>query len=107
MNTGYPILGFTVSFPNTEGAYVPVDPGEWGWVHLLGTYDGSDIVMYMNDQKQFVVHHPGTIYDADTPLNLGGSVGNFFTGALDDLRIYNRAITDPKEIYALYHEGGF
>ena len=39
-------------------------------------------------------------------MNSSGNVYNFFQGNLDDLRIYNRALTEA-EVQALYYEGGW
>ena len=49
-------------------------------------------------------------YDSN-PLAIGrgllyGSYAEFFGGKLDDIRLYNRALTDA-EIQQLYHEGGW
>jgi hypothetical protein len=35
-----------------------------------------------------------------------GTHDNFFKGSIDDIRIYNRALTD-QEIQQLYHENGW
>ena len=77
------------------------------WYHLVGTYDGNDIRIYINgvpkntnDTGEFAV---GT---TDEPLYIGASfygvkLGSFFEGRIDDVRIYNRALT-AQEIASRY-----
>ena len=52
-------------------------------------------------------NHPGNISDENRPLTFGLFLSDYWSGALDDVRIYNRVISSPTEISALYHERGY
>jgi hypothetical protein len=73
------------------------------WYHMAGTYDGKCGKIYVNGRLENTVPYTGTLRkdNANVLLNGGrlGSVnghGNHFTttGIIDDVRIYNRALTD-------------
>jgi len=72
------------------------------WYHLAGTYDGKTIKMFVNglDVKSEIAS--GTLYIDKSDVLIGKgdpefSSGEFFHGALDELRIWNVART-PEEI---------
>jgi hypothetical protein len=84
------------------------------WNHLIAVRENgsrSRILFYLNKQVIDVIDvtedEMGT--DEVSPLFIGkdrvASQG-ITTGAIDDLRIYNRAL-DTKDIDNLYHEGGY
>lgn len=69
------------------------------WHHLAGTYDGSNIKIYIDgDLKNTDIV---SSYTLDT---IGDVVvaGDAFTKKMDDIRIYNRALT-PAEISEVYN----
>lgn len=76
------------------------------WVHTVLTYVGGHYQFWVNDtliDSAYLVMNPIT-----TPFLVGASYlspnyQEFFTGAIDDIRIYNRPV-NPAEIYELYHE---
>ena len=78
------------------------------WYHVVGTYDGSAVKLYINGQligqnaASFALN-----YDT-TPLFLGSSGQSYFdgklSGALDETAIYNRALT-ANEVQAIYAAG--
>ena len=76
------------------------------WYHVAGTYDGATIRIYVDGQlggSQSVVS-TGTA-DANPVLFGSRSDGqDSLTGFLDDVRLYNRALT-PAEIKRLYNMG--
>lgn len=84
------------------------------WTHLAVTYDKSTFssVAYINYYQQSVGADTLDILDTDKSLNFGSyapytpDVCEHFHGLIDDIRIYNRALTEA-EIQALYHEGGW
>nr|MBA3707471.1 hypothetical protein [Planctomycetota bacterium] len=60
------------------------------WIHYAGTYDGSQMVLYRNGKVVSTKNVTVTITDANAiPLVLGYG----FEGLMDDVRIYNRALT--------------
>lgn len=79
------------------------------WIHITAVYNfpRNEIRMYKNGVLKDMDTFSG--YDID-PENGANSLriatsdfNSFFNGAIDDLRIYNRVLSD-KEIDILYHE---
>jgi beta-lactam-binding protein with PASTA domain len=66
------------------------------WTHLATTYDGSSQRFYVNGVLVRTVANPGTIVQANGALRIGGnasSTGEFFQGLIDEVRVYNRALS--------------
>lgn len=65
------------------------------WTHLAVTYDGSTMRFFANGLETHNRGAKGTILTSTDPLRLGGHalLGRYFTGRIDDLRIYNRALS--------------
>ena len=69
------------------------------WTHLAVTYDGAALRLYVNGVLVSSLAVTGTLPTSTNPLQLGGDsiYGQFFQGMIDEVRIYNRALT-PAEI---------
>ena len=69
------------------------------WTHLATTYDGSAMKLYINGVLVGTRATSGTILTTTNPLRIGGNApwGEYFSGLIDEVRIYNRALT-PAEI---------
>ena len=73
------------------------------WHHLVGTFNGTNLDIYVDQIKE------GSTATTRTPTNniftqrIGGSHfgSRNFKGEIDDIRIYNRALSSP-EVEALY-----
>ena len=87
----------------------PVEVGEW--THVVCTYDGADMRMYLNGALRGVLEdasYPQT-YQALWPLRLGagenelGEPTTYFQGEMDEVSIYPYAL-DPQEV--LVHWAG-
>jgi hypothetical protein len=77
------------------------------WTHLIMVYNGSTIKGYVNTQLDFNRSQTGKVQSSQRQqLGYGfiASAKEFFKGGVDDLRIYNRALTST-EINTLYREG--
>src|SRR5205823_7816810 len=70
-----------------------VVPGTWQ--HVAGTYDGTTARIYVNGQLAASVPFSGNIGDSSTWRigAYGSSVFGAFGGTLDEVRIYNRALS--------------
>ncbi|MBT4359813.1 MAG: T9SS type A sorting domain-containing protein [Candidatus Marinimicrobia bacterium] len=88
---------------------IPLLIGEWH--HILAIHDNTEIKLYINNylvQSQTVSSSDVVTSYLDSPQNLAigrhtyGSSDGYFNGLLDDVHIYDRAIT-PLEIDSLYH----
>jgi hypothetical protein len=66
-----------------------------GWMHLMLTFDGTNIKMYQNTSLITTVNFPGDIRtDINTPLYVGGVwPGEYFNGRISISRLYNRALS--------------
>lgn len=65
------------------------------WTHLVGTYDGQYQRLYANGVEVANRPQTGLIPASNGVLRIGGSGlwGEYFNGKIDELRIYNRALT--------------
>src|SRR4029079_5541361 len=69
------------------------------WTHLATTYDGSALRLYVNGTQVATLAATGSIVTSTGALKLGGHAlwGEWYSGLIDELRVYNRALT-PTEI---------
>jgi hypothetical protein len=79
------------------------------WTHIVWTYDGSNIVLYINWVAHSTVAHSGTIRNPSASFSFLGnwkswswSPNYFYTGTIDEVWIWNRAIT-ATEVSTLYN----
>jgi len=74
------------------------------WYHAVGTYDGNVMKLYLNGHLEVSAVKTGTITYNSNPLKLGHAVHDqFFTGKLDDMKVYNKALSE-NEVLQLYNE---
>lgn len=74
------------------------------WQLLTGTWDGTTAKLYLNGTFQTSTAFTGLAYSATAPLLISRDALNsqyFFAGSINDVRIYNRALS-AAEIKALY-----
>jgi hypothetical protein len=79
--------------------------GEWN--HVVATYDGSQMKIYINGRLAGSYSVSGTITPNTQVLTIGaepGGGGYVFNGTIDEARIYNRALSE-EEIKLLYEQG--
>jgi hypothetical protein len=96
------INGAALNMPSN--ADIPVN----AWTHIAGTYDSatSTAKIYINGVLDNTQSYSGTINTDTNPLHIGlyGSPNLFFSGKIDELEIFNRALTQT-EIQAIYTAG--
>jgi len=65
------------------------------WSHLALTYDGATLSLYVNGALVSSVARTGAIATSTNPLQIGGDglFGQNFNGLIDEVRIYNTALT--------------
>ncbi len=66
------------------------------WSQVIGTYDGSNLSIYVNGILRASTTKSGAIGYSSQTLRIGTSVpstGQFFNGLIDELEIYKRALT--------------
>jgi hypothetical protein len=69
------------------------------WNHLAVTYNNQQGILYQNGNK--VANATGTYIAGSNDFNIGYIVSEYFEGNLDEVRIYNRALS-PTEVKQLY-----
>jgi hypothetical protein len=79
------------------------------FTHVAGTYDGSNLKVYVNGTLKQTCSAPGAIdYGTTTDLTIGTrspySVGEGFPGVIDELGLFDRAL-DASEISNIYNAG--
>ena len=75
------------------------------WVNLVIISDGSNIEVYLDSELKLkftgATSHSDKLILGDSRFN-----GRYFTGRIDDVRIYDHALTN-EEIQTLYRENGW
>jgi len=77
------------------------------WYHLTGTYDGTNMKIYVNGLLQNSEPLSGDLHSESYSLGIGafGEWGGYqFHGVIDEVAIYNIALT-PEEIQQHYQNG--
>lgn len=81
---------------------------DYGWHMVAGTYNGEVQTLYLDGvQVGSKLFWAGSIYSDNYNFGIGrlGSLGSlYFSGAIDDVRVYNRALS-ANEIKQLYNQG--
>jgi hypothetical protein len=80
------------------------------WYFIIGMYDfeNQEIRISINGILDNAKSLEFSIWDTDQYLEIGreAEINTFFQGLIDDIRIYDRALSD-EEIQALYLDGGW
>ena len=65
------------------------------WTHLAATYDGAVERLFVNGTQAASLTIAGTILTSTSPVKIGGNAiwGEWFNGLIDEVRIYNRALS--------------
>jgi hypothetical protein len=93
-------VGSEAGGSDTLDVYGPADsytPGTW--VHVAGTYNGTDIILYLDGVNSGATPFPGKAIDASTVelwlamAARGGGVEPF-AGDLDDVQLFNVALSE-------------
>ncbi len=65
------------------------------WTHVASTYDGATLRLFVNGTQVSSRALTGNLIVTTGALRIGGNAvwGEYFAGRIDDVRIYNRALT--------------
>ncbi len=89
-----------------SGVIVPNTLPTNEWTHIAGTYDGTTFRLYVDGLLVGSANGSLGTTNSDA-LKIGGSGGcDYFLGTLDEITIYNRALSGP-EIQQVYGAGSF
>jgi hypothetical protein len=101
-------LIFTTSTTSGVKSVIGGDPTPYigVWTHMVGTYDGSNIRLYINGDLVAVKAQTGTFAVVNKPITIGAKIGainivDHYDGQIDDVAVWNRALT-TKEIKDLF-----
>jgi len=93
---GAPDMGGTFASANVYGtAALPVNT----WSHLAGTYDGATMNFYVNGVLVASRPQTGAVTTSTGALSIGGDLithdsgPHYWAGLIDEVRIYNRALS--------------
>jgi hypothetical protein len=100
-NSTRPYLwGGSVGAVIVQASGVSSDPDVGSWVRIVATFDGSTMRLYRAGVEMGELAVPGTFVSDTTDIFIGAAnngaplITEFFTGAIDDLRIYATALDD-------------
>jgi len=77
------------------------------WWHVTMVHDGTDDIVYLDGVEVNRKPASGTLNSTARSLGIGSNNvdgGQYFNGALDEVKIYNKALT-AEEIAKLYNDG--
>ncbi len=68
------------------------------WSHIASTYDGTNLRFYLNGTLAATKATTGAMPNTANPLRIGGNAvwGEYFAGLIDEVRIYNRALSETE-----------
>lgn len=82
------------------------------WYYLTATYDGANVRLYINGKLENTTALTGTVKDDTCDFRIGvqgntscSNLVNYFSGQIDDVRIYNYALSIT-QIRKLMNDGG-
>src|SRR3954451_5501150 len=64
------------------------------WTHQAATYNGTTLLLYVNGAQASSRTVSGSITTSANPFHVGGNPvwGEYFSGLIDEVRVYNRAL---------------
>ena len=91
---GTPAVGGTFSVGGNANTFAPSQLAVGNWTHMAATFDGANVRIYINGIQTAVQPQTGLLTTSTGALEIGADVyGENFAGLIDELRIYNRALS--------------
>jgi len=85
---------------NTGGSYATsiTTPVVGEWYHLVGTWDGVLVKIYVNGVLEQTVGRTGSIYSSTIPVKIGSSSfdARWFNGIIDEVNLWDRVLTQTE-----------
>jgi len=97
-STNQPMSAVTTGGEVSVGGNTQIPPNQW--THLATTYDGQNQSLYINGVLVNVMPQTGIPSTSTGALRIGGNSlwGGFYQGYIDEVRIYNRALSNAEII---------
>ncbi|MDD4062226.1 MAG: LamG domain-containing protein [Candidatus Pacebacteria bacterium] len=92
---------------NSNTLTSPLTYNDGNWHNVVGVWNGTNKFLYIDGMQVATIAFSGTMNNwGSANLYLGSLSGyaQFFNGSIDDIRIYNRALT-AEEIRLIYESG--
>jgi hypothetical protein len=94
------------TFNDTTWTGISADTTLGEWHHVVATFDGDMMQLYHDGELAASTTGAGVLLDPGRPLLIGarsddGTAGGFFTGSIDDVRIYNKVLTQAEVMQAM------
>ncbi len=99
------VPSFTINGWDIGDKIITASAAVSGWSHIVGSYDGSNLYIYVNGVKKTQSTTQSSIGVDSTNLEIGklpGSNNYNYNGLIDEARVYNRALSES-EIQAIYN----
>jgi uncharacterized repeat protein (TIGR01451 family) len=98
---GAPVAGLTTASSTNSNTFGPSALPVNTWTHVAQTFDGSTVTLFVNGAQVATKAIAASIQDTTNPLEIGSDhiFGQYFQGLIDDVRVYNIALT-PAQIQA-------
>jgi hypothetical protein len=81
------------------GIFGEMDVNDGQWHHVVGVFDGSQIYLYVDGRLDISSNASGNISVNDQPVYIGENAEiseRFWNGLIDDVRIYNYALSESE-----------
>ena len=102
-----PALRFHINSPTLpplDPVFAPWMPNPGQWYHVAVTRTVDAYALYIDGIQVATGTNPNTIPDPNVPLTIGEAEGFFFDGLIDEVEIFNRALSDA-EVRAIFEAG--
>ena len=84
--------------------YIPIDYSGNTWIHQVQTWDGRRLELWIDGERRDSTSAVGALALGDSPVRIGWDQYYFFQGDIDEVRIYDRALSDD-EVRGLFRLG--
>ena len=92
-------LGFLIKTSGTN-YFVHSKTNEWKegeWYHVVGTYDGKVLKIYINGELEGEKDHKGSIDASPLTMWIGADdLPHYFPGAIDETHVYNQTLDNDE-----------
>ncbi|HXW12227.1 MAG TPA: LamG-like jellyroll fold domain-containing protein [Nitrososphaeraceae archaeon] len=98
--------GFETSGGSPMYATSPQSYSDGMWHYVTVTYDGSDIILYVDGVQVATKKTSGSPDMGDEPVRVGAdstTLGDYFIGNVDEIRVWSVALT-PTQVSDAYHD---
>jgi hypothetical protein len=102
------IVGYTKDDESVVSFTSPFKLLDNKWYHIVSTWNGNEQVIYVNSTPLLKTNFYGKLYNGNSNVFFGANLDGddeFFEGIIDDIGIWNRALSQS-EIESLYDHKG-